>query len=330
MAELGTRDLFEIKRDAERSRMELAHTVDQLRSSVIGARSRMAPDAIKARVSESMLEAARNNPAQAAAIAGFAAWSAMRIARTVPLPLALLGAGLYLTGSKSARDIAATAADEAARRTNDLRDMASDVADNASETLGAAAGRVADAAGRVAEEARSTAQSLCASAADAITGLTDTSEQVADRAAQWAGHVADQGVDLGASARRDLETNARRLGASAQETGRIAISRASDAMNWARENPAVIGGFGLVIGAFLGGAFPATKVERQVGGTIKEGMKAAAAAEMARAAGAVVRDVAGAMSTPKRAGEEKDINQATDRAAAPGENQGREGGVTGG
>ena len=45
-------------------------------------------------------------------------------------------------------------------------------------------------------------------------------------------------------------------------------------MNWARENPAVIGGFGLVIGAFLAGAFPTTRVERQVGGTIKEGMKA--------------------------------------------------------
>ncbi len=62
MASAETRTLYEIKRDAERSRMELAQTVDRLRASVFGARDRMAPDAIRARVSHGVEAARRARP----------------------------------------------------------------------------------------------------------------------------------------------------------------------------------------------------------------------------------------------------------------------------
>jgi predicted nucleotidyltransferase len=52
VAQDHTRSLYDIKRDAEQTRADLAETVDRLRASVTGARDRLAPDALKAEFSD--------------------------------------------------------------------------------------------------------------------------------------------------------------------------------------------------------------------------------------------------------------------------------------
>ncbi|MFO1117864.1 MAG: hypothetical protein U1E28_19460 [Beijerinckiaceae bacterium] len=292
MTDASTRSLYEIKRDAERSRIELAETVDRLKTSVAGARDRLAPDAIKARISDRLSNAARENPTQALAVGALAAWPLFRLARAIPLPLALVGAGLALTNSKSAREFATTSLQQGRMRAHDLRDASSGAMD-------AAAARVAEAAGRVAETARSTADMIGAAASDAVAGLTDTSEDVADRAAQWAEQAVDQGAGLGVAMGAQAKARANDLGAATRQVGGAAAAGASQALEWVANNPALIGGFGLLIGAFIASAIPATAVERQVGETVKGGVKAAAAAEMARAAGAVMRAATAGLSKDK-------------------------------
>jgi hypothetical protein len=301
LAQNTTRSLHDIKRDAERTRAELADTVDQLRASVSGARDRLAPDALKAELSErarervgQLMETARRNPAQTAAIGALVAWPTLAIARAIPLPIALIGAGLFLTGTSKGREItkgaadrASDFADEAGRRAHDLRDASSDA-------MGAVADRVAEAATRVAETAKSTAGDVAGKAEPAMDIARDTGADLAQAATRAASAVADNAADIGAHA---------------AERGRAAIdaARASSQslVDWAKDNPLLIGGLGLLAGGFLASALPATAAERTVAGAVgvgvRTGLKAAAAQGLANAAGAAVRAASTASQPAERA-----------------------------
>ena len=135
MSQTDARSMEQIRRDAERARADLTDTVQQLRDSVSGAasdvRQRFSPESIK----EDLLGAARRNPLQAAAVGALVAWPAMRIARSIPLPVLMIGAGLFLTGSRTGQDLSRKAverasdlAGEARRKAHDLTDAASDAA----------------------------------------------------------------------------------------------------------------------------------------------------------------------------------------------------------
>src|SRR4051812_17239846 len=144
MAQSDTRSLQDLKREAEQTRAGLTQTVEQLRSSVTDTateiRERVSPAAIKAEVSdyirsrgeqllEDMTSAARKNPLQAVAIGASVAYPLLRLARTIPAPVLMLGAGLFLAGSKTgqaatqkASDIASDLSEEAMRRGGQIRD----------------------------------------------------------------------------------------------------------------------------------------------------------------------------------------------------------------
>jgi Protein of unknown function (DUF3618). len=145
MAHTDNRSLQEIKRETEQTRAGLTNTVEELRTSVAETahdiRERISPAAIKAEVSqyirsrgEQLLDdvttAARKNPMQAVAVGASVAYPLLRIARAIPLPLLMLGAGVFLAGSKTgkaytqkASDVAADLADQATRRAHDLGDQ---------------------------------------------------------------------------------------------------------------------------------------------------------------------------------------------------------------
>jgi hypothetical protein len=143
VAHTDARSLQQIKRDTEQARAGLTDTVEQLRNSVTDTasdiRQRISPDAIKAEVSdyfrsrgEQLLDnvttAARRNPIQAVAVGASIAYPLLRLARSIPVPILMVGVGLFLAGSKTgqavtqkASDVAADLADEAGRRTRDLK-----------------------------------------------------------------------------------------------------------------------------------------------------------------------------------------------------------------
>src|SRR4051794_34920863 len=145
MAHTQNRSLQDIKRETEQTRAGLTSTVEELRTSVAETahdiRERISPAAIKAEVSqyirsrgEQLLDdvtaAARKNPMQAVAVGASVALPLLRMARAIPLPLLMLGAGVFLAGSKTgkaytqkASDVAADLADQATRRAHDFRDQ---------------------------------------------------------------------------------------------------------------------------------------------------------------------------------------------------------------
>ena len=140
-----TRSLQQIKRETEQTRAGLTDTVEQLRTSVAETasdiRQRISPDAIKAEVSdyiksrgEALMDdvtaAARRNPMQAVAVGASVAYPLLRMARAIPLPVLMVGAGLFFAGSKTgqaasqkAMDMASDLSDEVRRRAHDVGDQ---------------------------------------------------------------------------------------------------------------------------------------------------------------------------------------------------------------
>lgn len=110
MAQTDIRSLQQIKRETEQTRASLTDTVDQLKTTVSETasdiRHRISPDAIKAEVSDyiksrgeqlwaDLTVAARNNPMQAVAVGASVAYPLLRLARAIPLPVLMVGAGLF-------------------------------------------------------------------------------------------------------------------------------------------------------------------------------------------------------------------------------------------
>src|SRR6202165_2337429 len=129
MAQADHRSLDRMKRETEQTPAGLTDTVDQLRSSVAETasdiRQRIKPEAIKAEVSDyirsrgeqllnDVTAAARRNPMQALAVGASVGYPLLRLARTIPLPVLMVGAGLFFAGSKTRQAASQKASDMAA------------------------------------------------------------------------------------------------------------------------------------------------------------------------------------------------------------------------
>src|ERR1700720_1976913 len=150
MPQTDTRSLEQIKRETEQTRVGLTDTVEQLRTSVAETasdiRQRIRPEAIKAEVSDyiksrgeqlfnDVTAAARRNPMQAVAVGASVAYPLLRMARAIPLPILMVGAGLFFAGSKTgqsatqkASDVIADLSDEVGRRAREFGDQAGESA----------------------------------------------------------------------------------------------------------------------------------------------------------------------------------------------------------
>ncbi|MDE2361937.1 MAG: hypothetical protein KGM42_04595 [Hyphomicrobiales bacterium] len=306
-----SRSMYEIKQDAERSRAELAGTVDALRASISGVKQRMEPDSLKAEAAHyaqergrQIVDAARQNPAQAAAVVALAGWPLYRLARAIPLPIAMIGAGLFLTGTRTGKRVVDTAADRAADLADEVNRRTHDLRENAGDAVEAATGAISSAADRLTTVAAAAAGSAVATAGDAAAAARGA---VAD-AAKNASETAQILSAAGTQAKFDIgQTTAQALGA-AGEAAQAAAKHAQEAVRagagavrdkadpivaFAKENPLIVGGLGLVIGGFLASAIPATAAERGVAGLVgagvRTGLKSAALKGAAQAAGAAVQ-----------------------------------------
>ena len=224
MPQTDTRSLHQIKRETEQTRAGLTDTVEQLRTSVVETasdiRKRISPDAIKAEVSDyiksrgerlmnDVTAAARRNPMQAVAVGASVAYSLLRLARTIPLPVLMVGAGLFFAGSKTghsatrkAGEMASDISDEVGRRARDFGNQvggpasaakayASDQPDRASaagsDGTTAQVSRAAHEAGATfasnSQKLQEKAASFGASVSDVSTALRDEGTRTASSAA---------------------------------------------------------------------------------------------------------------------------------------------------
>jgi hypothetical protein len=274
-----TRSLQQIKRETEQTRAGLTDTVEQLRTSVADTasdiRHRISPEHIKAEVShyirsrgeqlvDDVTAAARRNPMQAVAIGASIAYPLLRMARSIPLPVLMVGAGLFFAGSKTgqsasqkALDMASDLSDEVQRRAHDVRDQVSESAaaaktfasDNIDRLRGTVSGgteRVAEATNRAANQVNETANRVGTRLASSTDSLKDNAASLSASAADQAGDLKDRtmravgsatttvqgAVGSAASSLQDIASDAtstaRRVAGDAADAGLNALKTARD------------------------------------------------------------------------------------------------------
>jgi hypothetical protein len=311
-----TRSLQQIKRETEQTRAGLTDTVEQLRTTVADTasdiRHRISPEHIKAEVSDyirsrgeqfldDITAAARRNPLQAAAIGVSVAYPLLRMARAIPLPVLMVGAGLFFAGSKTgqaasqkAMDMASDLSDEVQRRAHDVRDQVAASTANAtayaSENLERLRNTVSGATAQVsqaADEVNETTNRLGMRLASGADSMKDKADGLKDKAASLGASAADQANDLkdrtvravgsAASSLQDIASDAtsaaRRAAGTAADAGLNAVKTARDTasdlsgragktvLETIEQNPLVVAGVGLLIGGLIASALPRSDLE---------------------------------------------------------------------
>ncbi|MFC0241969.1 hypothetical protein [Rhodopseudomonas telluris] len=252
------RTLDEIRRETESARAGLTQTVGELRATVADTasdlRERYSPQAIKDDVTsyiktrgeelaDKVSDTIRNNPVQAVAVGATLAYPLWKIVRAIPAPVLMVGAGLYLAGSKSGQRLtqrASVAAGELAveveRR---ARAFGSDVADTAEAARDYAAGAIqaaGEVAGTRADEFRRTAASTAADLKRKGEDLGRTLSAETDRlgrTAAAAGHAfageVDDAAQRGAGLADTVSDTLRETAASVRDTAASVRETATDA-----------------------------------------------------------------------------------------------------
>ena len=311
-----TRSLQQIKRETEQTRAGLTDTVEQLRTTVADTasdiRQRISPEHIKAEVSDyvrsrgeqfldDVTAAARRNPLQAAAIGVSVAYPLLRMARAIPLPVLMIGAGLFFAGSKTgqaasqkAMDMASDLSDEVQRRAHDVRDQVSESAASAKAYAAENLDRLRDTVSGVtaqvsqaADEVNETTNRLGTRLASSADNLKDKADGLKDKAASLGASAADQANDLkdrtvravgsAASSLQDIASDAastaRRAAGTAADAGLNAVKTARDTasdlsgragktvLETIEQNPLVVAGVGLLIGGLIASALPRSDIE---------------------------------------------------------------------
>lgn len=267
MAHTDTRNLEQIRRDADRARADLTETVQQLRDTVSDAasdvRQRLSPDSIR----NDIVASAARHPLQAAAVGALIAWPAFRLVRAIPLPIMMIGAGLYLTGTKSGQKLSRSVADSAGDLAGEARRQVHDITDAATETASDLTERATRMADHLRRQAGDTAHAATAAVSDAAgRAAALASEAVAETGAAGAADAMAKG------ARERLET----AGQTMRAAGRDVASSVDGIVAWAKANPLVIAGLGMVAGGFVASALPPTQAERSVVGAVSGAARFAA------------------------------------------------------
>jgi len=313
MQQTADRSLRELQRQTEQTRAGLTQTVDQLKASVADTaseiRQRISPENIKAEVSnyvrsrgESMLEditaAARRNPMQAVAVGASLAYPLLRFARSVPLPVLMVGAGLFFAGSKSGQSITQKASDMASDLSDELGRPGHDMSAQVGATVRSAKGAVSDAAKRVGEvlsagtdQVRRTATSSTAelsltdrlkdSAASAGDAINTRVSGMKDGVSELASSTIDSSRDAVAGAAAATKSAASSATDAGLEAARDVRDKAADYSNRAgktlldtiQENPLLVAGVGLLVGGLIASALPKSELEENLAGDVAAAAK---------------------------------------------------------
>jgi hypothetical protein len=297
MQQTANPSLQELRRETEQTRAGLTGTVEQLKTSVSDTasdlRQRISPEAIKAEVAgyvrsrgERMIEditaAARRNPMQAVAVGASVAYPLLRLARAIPLPVLMVGAGVFFASSKTGQSATQKASDLASDLSDEVRRRSHDLSDQVSSSIGAAKDIASNTVGRASDMISTGVDQIRGSAASAGSELNSASDRVRDGAPinSRAGELRDDVTKLAnsaADATRDFTADtaaaARSAAASAKDSASEAAKalrdKASDIsgragktfLDTVEQNPLVVAGVGLLLGGLIASALPRSEIE---------------------------------------------------------------------
>jgi len=267
------KSLSELEREAEHTRADLIHTVDELHS-------RVSPAAIKQEVKayaretssewlRSLEQKARDNPLQTVAIGAGLAYPAWRFLINIPAPILLVGAGLALTRlSPPVRPAEGgypkpSGGREGEELVDTLKQRAQDAASGVSQTVDGLKQRVAG---------------VTADATSALnSGLNDLRDRTASAVRDTTNSVRNAANEtLAAASETVSEAYRGGMDVAARTTDQVSetLSESKDSLLGAIEShPLIVGGIGLLIGAVIASALPVTQTENQLFGDASEDFK---------------------------------------------------------
>jgi hypothetical protein len=346
MAHTETRSVQELKREAEQTRAGLTQTVEQLRSTMTETahdiRERVSPAAIKAEVSdyirsrgEQLLDdvtaAARKNPLQAVAVGASVGYPLLRLARAIPAPVLMLGAGLFLATTKTGRDatqkasdVASDLSEEAMKRSREFRDQLQESASAAKAYASEKLGDLTDSASNTADRVTRAAGEAGAKLSTGPDRLQAAAGSIGSSVAEAAAQARQQGGRLAESAMqgaRDAAAGAAASGQNALEQAKqqgIQTARAirdnasaladrtgTTLFQTIERNPLLVAGVGLLVGGLIASALPRSDIEDEVVGGAVSAVKRRAQAAAAMGLGAATQAVSEAYDeATKQAGAE--------------------------
>jgi hypothetical protein len=269
-----------LRAEAEVNRARLTGTVEDLRTQVADTatdlKERLSPSAIKAEVTgyvresrdqlwDKLEQKARDNPLQAVAVGAALAYPAFQVLRAMPAPLLLVGAGLLLSRASGNQSGAISKATEAA-------------GDRAQDAMASA--------GRSLNDATDTARRKLHDARDYAREGADT---FMERGAAIASSVQDQVTEAADNAKAAVSETTDKM--ISQAEGLTRQARDALATTW-DQNPLLVLGAGLVIGAVIAAAFPATETEDNLFGEASDALRREAERTGVNAARTAVEGVA--------------------------------------
>ena len=243
MSQTDTRSLQQIKRETEQTRAGLTNTVEQLKTSVADTasdiRQRIRPEAIKAEVSDyiksrgeqllnDVTAAARRNPMQAVAVGASVAYPLLRLARAIPLPILMVGAGLFFAGSKTGQAATQKASDVAADLSDEVMRRAREFGDQVGDSASAAKAYASDQYDRVSAAVSGGTNQLSRAAGSAGATLASDSKSFQDKVGSFGSAVSDRTTDLRERGVRMAGSAAATVQDNALSFGNSLSDRASD------------------------------------------------------------------------------------------------------
>jgi uncharacterized phage infection (PIP) family protein YhgE len=318
MSPRDTRSLHEISRETEQTRAALTTTVEELRDTVTDTatdiKNRLRPEAIKAEVSgyiksrgerllQDLTDMARRNPMQAVAVGASVAYPLVRLVRTIPLPVLMIGAGLFLTSSKTGRDLSRKASDlaedltdEARRRAQNLGDQVSQVASDAKGSATGVLNRTGEALTGFTDQLRRTAseatdavrarmeagseavENAASQTANAAASQTEATMDKMSQAASSSARVVQETVSSASEFVRDTGARTAQSGQEFLDATRSRATRFGEqAVGTVREtvqqNPLLVAGVGLLIGGLIASVLPKSDIEENLAGDASSAMK---------------------------------------------------------
>src|SRR6266576_2102919 len=274
----------QLERDTQSCRDQLADTLDELRmrmtpGEVVDQLVNYAQDTTGGLFFQHLKQQVANNPLPVAVMAAGFAWlmlgkgvSASRIRQST----ASVGDKGRSWLSDSAEGMAARggqAADRLSEAGSHASDATGSMAADARDRMRAGAAAVSDAAADAASRAKETMSDATAQVKDAAYGVKNTTERLKDAAAATGSAFGDTVSSTYDRATVGAGRTATAVAGSASRIGNTALAGGRDFMDFCRDQPLVVAGVGLAVGAAIGALLPRTKAEDELMGEASDELK---------------------------------------------------------
>jgi hypothetical protein len=257
----------QLERDTQSCRDQLADTLDELRArmtpgEVVDQLVDYAQDTTGGLFFQHLKQQVANNPLPVAVMAAGFAWlmfgkgvSASRI-RQSTASVADRGRSWLSDSAEGMAARGGQAADRLSQAGSHASDATGSMAADTRERVRAGAAAVSDAAADAASRAKETMSDATAQVKDAAYGVKNTTERLKDAAAAAGSAFGDTVSSTYDRAATGAGRTATAMAGSASKIGNTALASGRDFMDFCRDQPLVVAGVGLAVGAAIGALLP--------------------------------------------------------------------------